>query len=223
MANTTDYELLNELYERLEKLNLKKDLMPKGNNFRAISEAAILEALSPVLLELGIDYNITVLDDKLYFYENAAYPFVATCKVRLDFFSTESKGEVLTFCEAIGMGMDTGDKAYGKAYTYAVKYALLKKFRLLYSDDPDFTEINAVPEKADKKASGKKKSSSKSEPLVSEPMTNYIVGMAEQLEFSKEAFKERFGFYADDSTITMKKARETIDTLKKMIDEDLPF
>ena len=119
--------------------------------------------------------------------------------------------------------MDTGDKAYGKAYTYAVKYALLKKFRLLYSDDPDFTEINAAPEREDKKPSGKKKSSSKNEPIVSEAMTNYIVGMAEQLEFSKEAFKERFGFFADDSTITMKKARETIDTLKKMIDEDLPF
>lgn len=69
MPNTTDYELLNELCERLQKLNLKKDLMPKGNNFRAISEAAILEALTPALLELGIDYNITVLDDKLYYYE----------------------------------------------------------------------------------------------------------------------------------------------------------
>ena len=119
----------------------KPDLMKVGKNFRCISESAILDVINPVLNSRSIDYNIEVLEHELQIKE-AAGPkfgdkklvFVASCKVRLTF---TSAGEEVAFSEALGMGIDDGDKAMGKAYTYAVKYALLKKFRLQYADDPD--------------------------------------------------------------------------------------
>lgn len=39
--------------------------------------------------------------------------------------------------EAIGDGVDAGDKASGKAQTYADKYALLKGYKIPTGDDPD--------------------------------------------------------------------------------------
>ena len=43
-----------------------------------------------------------------------------------------------------GDGLDTGDKAPGKAMTYADKYALMKAYKLSTGDDPD---KEASPEK----------------------------------------------------------------------------
>ena len=42
-------------------------------------------------------------------------------------------------CEAIGEGMDTGDKSSNKAMTGAFKYALLQGFAIETGDDPDDT------------------------------------------------------------------------------------
>ena len=58
--------------------------------------------------------------------------------------------------KAILVGLDTGDKAPGKAMTYADKYALMKAYKLSTGDDPD---KDASPEdgykKVERKASKK--------------------------------------------------------------------
>lgn len=41
---------------------------------------------------------------------------------------------------SLGRGEDSGDKLYGKASTYARKYALLNIFKLVTGDDPDHEE-----------------------------------------------------------------------------------
>ena len=132
--------------EIIKKVSSDKRLVPdltkaeNGNNFRAISESAILDAIDPVLKEAGWYYTIKVSDQHLdireaYGSKGKKLQFIATLKVRLEFWS-ESRLEAEQ--EAVGMGIDDNDKAMGKAYTYAVKYALLKLFRLRFGDDPDF-------------------------------------------------------------------------------------
>ena len=39
--------------------------------------------------------------------------------------------------ESFGKGIDSGDKGYGKASTYARKYALLNAYKIATGDDPD--------------------------------------------------------------------------------------
>ena len=39
--------------------------------------------------------------------------------------------------ESFGKGIDTGDKGFGKASTYARKYALLNAYKIATGEDPD--------------------------------------------------------------------------------------
>lgn len=212
-----------ECYKRV----LKPDLMKVGDNFRAISESAILDAINPLLDEFGFDYNIEVLDSLLTIKETAKeFVFVATCRVKLTFIS--DSGEEIAHSEALGMGIDKGDKAMGKAYTYAVKYALLKKLRLRYADDPDFKQSEPISPKGEKavekKDTKEKKKQDPEGPKVTEKMSAYLEGLAIQCSLSYEAFKAEFGFYPNDKKISQREARAAIDTLKaRTEDNDLPF
>lgn len=214
---------------KAQALNLRPDLLksPTGNNFRAISEAAILKVINPLLFEYGIDYEVRVIENNLNIKEvGGKLVFIATCKVILEFFDSNFD-KPIAYSEALGMGIDDGDKAMGKAYTYAVKYALLKKLRLMYADDPDATESKPIkgaeaPKKEEAKNTTKKEKKSTEEPLITEKMTSYIIGLTKRLSIDDETFKTRFGFYPSSDKIPMKLAREIIDTLKAE-EEDLPF
>lgn len=39
--------------------------------------------------------------------------------------------------ESFGRGLDSGDKGFGKASTYARKYALLNAYKIATGEDPD--------------------------------------------------------------------------------------
>ena len=207
---------------------------PVGKNFRAISEATIIKKLNEAFKLYYIDYSITVKENHLDIRESGGkLVFIATCLVRLDFFMDGSR-DPIAYCEALGMGIDDGDKAMGKAYTYAIKYALMKKFRITYSDDPDAEAskpIDASPEE-EKKPKGEKpkagkgskgKSEEKEGTLITEKMSNYIIGLVKDIDMPDKTFKERWGYYPSSDKIPMKLAREIIEQLKKMKDEDLPF
>ena len=211
----------------IQKNVAKPDLMKVGKNFRCISESAILDVINPILSNLSIDYNIEVIEHDLKIIEAEKFIFVATCKVRLTF---TSAGEEVAFSEALGMGIDDGDKAMGKAYTYAVKYALLKKFRLQYADDPDAEPSKEIllPEepissKTLNKSEEKKAKPSSKEPKATQKMLDYLHGLTIQCSMSYEAFKAEFGFYPNDKDLLMKDVRAAIETLKVRADEDLPF
>ena len=94
------------------------------------------------------------------------------------------------FIETIvyGDGVDTGDKAPGKAMTYADKYALMKAYKLSTGDDPD---KEASPEKGYKK---KVAATNKAVPAVASDAINYkaliekyvLDNKINKLEFCKE-------------------------------------
>ena len=140
--------------------------------------------------------------------------------------------------ESVGMGIDDNDKAMGKAYTYAVKYALLKLFRLRFGDDPDFEaskplhvekpkEEKIKPEKEDKKPKTAEKpqkggkSSGMDKPMT-EAQRDYILGMMKQKNVSEHDVLEKFGVEPSrDKFIPMPTARAIIKWLEN--DEYLPF
>ena len=47
--------------------------------------------------------------------------------------------------ESFGRGLDTGDKGFGKASTYARKYALLNVYKIATGEDPDEQASQAIP------------------------------------------------------------------------------
>ena len=214
----------------IQKLNFIPDLLksPVGKNFRAISEATILKTVNESLYKYGIDYSPSIKESHLEIKEvQGKLVFVATCVVRLDFFIGSLK-EPVAFCEATGMGIDDGDKAAGKAYTYAVKYALMKKFRITYSDDPDATESKPIETSAEGEKEKKPKKSPKPKekepegPLITENQTKFILGLVQKLGISDKDFKTQWGYYPSSDKIPMKVAREIIEYLKAE-DKGLPF
>ena len=230
--------------EIIEKINSDKRLVPdllkseKGNNFRAVSEATILDVVDPVLKEAGWFYTVEIKKSDLQIREaygknGKKLQFIATVEIVVRFeppYEYLSDNEYFRpiATESVGMGIDDNDKAMGKAFTYALKYALLKVFRLRYSDDPDFKASEPLhvdpPKEAEKAKPVKKKNgeSEKKDIPMSEKQRDYILGMMEKKGISEQVIISKWGYEPSiDEFIPMPVAREIIKFLEQH--SDLPF
>lgn len=228
--------------EIIKKVNEDKRLVPdlakaeKGNNFRAISESAILDVIDPVLKEAGWFYTVEVKKSDLQIREafgskGKKLQFIATVELKLIFSDSvilygPISGPSIDYVtiEAVGMGIDDNDKAMGKAYTYAVKYALLKLFRLRYGDDPDFKASEPLhTEKPKEPKEEKTVQKNSTEKAMTPAQRDYILGMMEDKGISSQMIMGKFGGCdpVDDDYISMKTARAIIKWLEEQ--EKLPF
>lgn len=231
-----------EFTEIIQKVNSDKRLVPdlmkseKGNNFRAVSESAILDVISPILESEGIFYTTDVRDQHLdireaYGSKGKKLQFIATICLSV-YFRTDT--EILFKMDSVGMGIDDNDKAMGKAYTYALKYALLKLFRLRYGDDPDAKASEALyldkPKETSSKEEAKKEKPKKenvqknnTEKAMSEAQRDYILGMMSDKGITSQIIMGQFGGCdpKEDDYIPMKTARAMIKWLEEQ--EKLPF
>lgn len=220
--------------EIIKKVNEDKRLVPdlmksdKGNNFRAVSESAILDVVDPVLKAFGWFYTVEIKKSDLQIREaygknGKKLQFIATVEVKLNFMEEdEARWHIVT--EAVGMGIDDNDKAMGKAYTYAVKYALLKLFRLRYSDDPDFKPSEPLhTEKPKEPKEEKTVQKNSTEKAMTPAQRDYILGMMDDKGISSQMIMGKFGGCdpVDDDYIPMKTARAIIKWLEEQ--EKLPF
>lgn len=115
----------------------------KGKGYKAVSEGDVLASIKPLEDKYGVySYPISrrIVDSgtmvstlrdgsekkQLYLRIETTYRFV-----NLD--NPADTMEVMTY----GDGVDSQDKAPGKAMTYADKYALLKAYKIQTGDDPD--------------------------------------------------------------------------------------
>lgn len=234
--------------EIIQKVNNDKRLVPdllkaeKGNNFRAVSESAILDVIDPILKDAHWWYDVRIIKSDLqireaYGSKGKKLQFIATVEVRLIFHYDDPDydhyydDKIMT--EAVGMGIDDNDKAMGKAYTYAVKYALLKLFRLRYGDDPDYKASEPLhtekpkEEKPQEEEKKKDKKPSSKEPLMTEKQRDYILGMMDSKGVSEGSIISKFNVEPSrDKDIPMKVARAIIkylEELEESDDDDLPF
>lgn len=129
------------LYEKIynimcESSGLKKD-MSVANQYKAISEAAVLNEIKPLLkkhkvilfpieTEVSLDGKITQLTAKYKIVDVETGQF-----------------EIL---ETVGNGADTQDKGSGKAWTYAYKCLIQKTFCLFSGEDTDNTHSKDIVE-----------------------------------------------------------------------------
>lgn len=114
----------------------------KGKGYKAVSEADVLAAVKPVEKQYGVysyPYEREIVESgelttttqygerkSLFLRVRTIYRFVNTEK-------PEEYIDIVTY----GDGVDSQDKAPGKAMTYGDKYALLKAYKIQTGDDPD--------------------------------------------------------------------------------------
>lgn len=130
--------------ERVAK-NLKVDISAK-QSYKAVAEADVLYAVKPIEEKYGIySYPISrkVIKDKTY---TTTDSYNGNTKERNTFFFrletvyrfvNVDKPDEFIDITTYGDGVDTQDKAPGKAMTYADKYALLKAYKIQTGEDSD--------------------------------------------------------------------------------------
>lgn len=137
------------IYEKLAEITAELSVVAKNltvgegrSSYRAVGEADVLAAVKPLEKKHKIysypvcreiaDSQIMTVNRKGYEVQmqfvriKTVYRFVNVEK-------PEEYIEVTTF----GDGVDSQDKAPGKAMTYADKYALLKAYKIITGEDPD--------------------------------------------------------------------------------------
>ena len=205
------YEVIIKKSElRIEKINAGRD--QAGNLIeKLVFVAEVVVRLVITDLTITIDFPVIRSSDPKELGKNEPITFNQTTTMEF---------------EGYGTGIDSGDKASGKALTAAVKYALFKGFRLQYSDDPDAEASedieNIVPEEAKIKncveKMHKNEKMGEKEPLASKAQLDFIKGLAKDSNLTDEEFKKQFGFLPYDEKMPMRKAREIISKL-----QELPF
>ena len=120
----------------------------QGFNYRGIDD--IYDAVHPLMAKHGVYNTCLVMPGTIHTEEHQSRGggLLLYCRAvfRYTLFA-EDGSNVST--DAIGMGMDSGDKAFNKAMAVAHKYAISQMFVLAYSgmDDPDADSPEPVARK----------------------------------------------------------------------------
>lgn len=144
--------------------NLKVDISSR-QSYKAVAEADVLEAVKPIEEKYGIysyPYAREIIKDEIIT-NTTTYEGKTTersslfmrIKTVYRFVNTDNPKEYIDIT-TYGDGVDTQDKAPGKAMTYADKYALLKGYKIQTGDDPD-AESSKELKKPEKPAQGPRK------------------------------------------------------------------
>ena len=124
------YEKIYKVMEESTALEKKMDVGSGSYQYKAISEASVLNLVKPLLKKhklilIPIEVEVNEIEDRKMTQLKAKYKII-------DVETGES--EILA---TVGNGSDSQDKGSGKAWTYAYKVLLQKTFMLFSGEDTD--------------------------------------------------------------------------------------
>lgn len=132
-------EITNELGTVSKNLNVE---VSKTASYKAVSEVDILNAVKPLEYKHGVysyPHETNIINQEIVTtktqYGDRDYYFIRLERI-YRFVNVEDPKDYIEV-KSYGDGIDTGDKATGKAMTYADKYALMKAYKISTGDDPD--------------------------------------------------------------------------------------
>lgn len=130
------------IFQRMMKITeemtaVTKNMEVKGTDgkvrYTAVGERDILDAVKPLEAKWGIySYPFARKFEQLAYKDRIA----VRCETIYRFVDVDHSDNFIDIT-SYGDGIDTGDKAPGKAMTYADKYALMKAYKISTGDDPD--------------------------------------------------------------------------------------
>ena len=146
IKNLNIYEKLLKITSEMKNVNKNLEVGVGKSSYKAVGEADVLKAVKELeekyriysypkerkivdreILETKKTYNgQTTEGNQIFMRIETIYKFVNIDK-------PEESVEITTY----GDGVDTQDKAPGKAMTYGDKYALMKAYKIITGEDPD--------------------------------------------------------------------------------------
>ena len=163
MENLNIYQRLLKITEELKTVEKSLNVqVTSKSSYKAVSERDVLDAIKPLEAKYGVysyAYDRNVIDSGVLTstrtysgVETEVKQFYLRLEVTYRFVNVDSPTEFIDI-KSYGDGIDTGDKATGKAMTYADKYALLKAYKISTGDDPDQEASEELKAYKDDKAS----------------------------------------------------------------------
>lgn len=195
--------ITNEISRVAKNLNVDQG----KSSYKAVGEADVLAAVKPAEDKYGVysfpvDREIiesSVLTTTNYQGQERKQQFMRLRTV-YRFVNVDKPDEFIEIA-TYGDGVDSQDKAPGKAMTYADKYALLKAYKIITGDDPD--------QKASEDLKGKTESKV---PMASDKQVAFIQKLFTE---SPENAAYITKVCPDPTKLTMRQATDIIGKLKK--------
>ena len=149
-----DLNLLTKMYLATNRIKQqKKDIKDVDiGRYKATSHNLITNIVAPILHELGLFY-VPIVKSTM---QNGNR---TEATVSLQFYNVHNPQESMVIGDYVGYGVDNSDKGPGKAYSYAIKFILMKTFKIESNDgegdeselsNPEAKTVLTDQEKADK-------------------------------------------------------------------------
>lgn len=209
MSETNIFQRMSAITNEINKVAKNLSVGTGKSAYKAVGEADVLAAVKPAeekygvysypydreIIETAILTTTSEWDGKVTEKKNqflrvrTVYRFVNVDK-------QDEYIDITTF----GDGVDSQDKAPGKAMTYADKYALLKAYKIITGDDPDQKYSDDMKDKEQKT------------PMASDKQVKYISTL---IGNSAEKAAYANSVCSNISKLTMAQATEIIAKLKE--------
>ena len=136
------YKKLHAIFSEAEGITKDMQVGGGGYGYKAVSEAEVLNKVKPLMrkykvLIIPIDISVDTQFNAVEIAGKVKTTTFTELIVTYDVIDCES-GEKIQ-CKGIGHGIDAGDKASGKASTYADKNVMLRLFKMFSGEDTDNT------------------------------------------------------------------------------------
>lgn len=139
------------LYEKMqavsmEVMNIEKNLqVGEGKNtYKAVSDSDVIREVKKAEQKhrlISIPTKVERVDGDVILstpdqYGKQSKTYVDNIKMTVEIIDLDDTSQRISI-ESFGKGIDTADKGFGKACTYARKYALLNAYKIFTGEDPD--------------------------------------------------------------------------------------
>ena len=196
------YEKMYKVMEESEAIEKNMSVGFGSNSYKAISEASVLNAVKPLLRKhklILFPIRIEAKDMVDTFTTAKGESVRLMTQVKATYKIVDAETGEFDILETIGNGVDTQDKASGKAMTYAYKALLQKTFCLFSGEDTDNEHSDDITAKQTK-AKGEYKSASTGEPkqvgakLVNDKQLALLYAKGKGKEDKVKEIITRYGF-----------------------------
>lgn len=137
------YQKIQAVSDEVKNVEKNLNVGTGQNSYKAVADADVLLKVKAAEKKHGL-ISIPVKQELVKSevirtagqggYEKIMYADIVKMTVRI--INVENPSETLEI-ESFGRGLDAGDKGFGKASTYARKYALLNAYKIATGQDPD--------------------------------------------------------------------------------------
>lgn len=201
------FEKMSKITEKINKVAKNLKVGVGQSQYKAVGEADVLAEVKPAEIEFGV-YSYPTKREIVYSNEfTSTSEYNGQTKEKLTMFMrlkttyrfvNIDKPEEFIEIETYGDGVDTQDKAPGKAMTYADKYALLKAYKIETGEDPDQNQSKEM------------KKNTAQEKLITEEQKAELVALGVKLD-DVAVYRKQDTI----DTVTFKDAQKIIEIKKK--------